>query len=180
MPDSDEKNGDKNKILITGAPGIGKTTLIIRLSEKLKSLNPIGFFTSEIRKNNIRVGFELISPDGRKFIFSHVEIDSPLRVGKYGVDISAFENFLESTDFLNPACNLILIDEIGKMECFSIKFKHLIEDLLKGEKSLIATIALRGEGFIHEVKEHPRVKSFELTRRNRNTLSGDILELFGY
>jgi len=174
------KTPSKNKILITGPPGIGKTTLIIRLSEKLRTLKPVGFFTSEIRKNNMRVGFELISLKGERFILSHVEIDSPFRVGKYGVDISAFENFLDSTDFLNPAGDLILIDEIGKMECFSIKFRHLIEDLLKGKKSLIATIALSGEDLIARVKEHPHVKSFELTRRNRDILSGDILELFGF
>lgn len=175
-----KKTGVKNKILITGLPGVGKTTLIIYLFEKLKSLNPTGFYTSEIRKNSIRQGFELVSPDGKKSVLSHVKIKSPFKVGKYGVDIPAFENFLDSIDFLNPEYDLILIDEIGKMECHSNKFKDLTNVLLNDEKSLIATVALRGEGFIAETKNHPDITMFELTRQNRNDLPDEILKLFEY
>jgi len=169
-----------NKILITGLPGVGKTTLLIHLFEKLRSLKPIGFYTSEIRKNNIRQGFELVDLGGKRSVLSHVKISSPFRVGKYGVDVPAFEMFLDSIDFLNPESDLILIDEIGKMECFSNKFKKLVEVLLDSEKPLIASIALRGEGFIARIKKHPDTKLFELTKGNRNILQDEISGLFGY
>ncbi|MDP3015544.1 MAG: nucleoside-triphosphatase, partial [Deltaproteobacteria bacterium] len=84
------------KILITGLPGIGKTTLIKRLSEALSSFSPIGFYTTEIREEGVRKGFELISPDGKRKLLSHREFKSPYRVGSYRVDVKGFEEFLTS------------------------------------------------------------------------------------
>ena len=75
----------KNNILITGLPGIGKTTLIKKLSEELRNFHPVGFYTAEIREEGIRNGFELISLDGRKGLLSHIDIKSPYRVGKYKI-----------------------------------------------------------------------------------------------
>jgi nucleoside-triphosphatase len=69
-------------ILITGQPGIGKTTLIKKLSDELKYLHPVGFYSTEIREEGIRKGFELISLSGRKGLLSHTDIRSPCRVGR--------------------------------------------------------------------------------------------------
>ena len=165
----------KKNILITGLPGVGKTTLIKNIAEALKDLRPVGFYTAEIREGGIRKGFELISLDGRKGLLSHTNIQSPHRVGKYKVDVKGFEDFLSSLPLLNPSTRLIMIDEIGKMECYSDQFKTLLKEILDSEKSIIATIALKGSGTIEEIKKRKDVKPFEITQRNRNSLLPEIL-----
>lgn len=165
----------KKNILITGLPGVGKTTLIKNIVEALKDLRPVGFYTAEIREGGIRKGFELISLDGRKGLLSHTDIQSPHRVGKYKVEVEGFEAFLWSIPLLNPSIHLIVIDEIGKMECYSDQFKNLLKEILDSEKWVIATIALKGSGIIEEIKRRKDVKLFEITQRNRNSLLPDIL-----
>jgi nucleoside-triphosphatase len=165
----------KKNILLTGLPGVGKTTFIKKLSEKLSSIKPVGFYTEEIRERGIRRGFDLMSLDGRRGLLSHVGIESPYRVGKYRVDVKGFEDFLESIAFLAPATSLIIIDEIGKMECLSPKFRRLIKEILDSEKMLITTIAFKGGGFIEEIKKRDDVRLFEITQKNRDSLLEEIL-----
>ena len=165
----------KKNILITGLPGVGKTTLIKNIGAALKGLRPVGFYTAEIREGGIRKGFELISLDGRKGLLSHTNIQGPHRVGKYKVEDKGFETFLGSIPLLNPSTRLIVIDEIGKMECYSDQFKNLLKAILDSEKCVIATLALKGSGIIEEIKKRKDVKLFEITRRNRDSLLFDIL-----
>jgi nucleoside-triphosphatase len=162
-------------LLITGLPGVGKTTLIKKLSEALKHLHPVGFYTEEIREGGMRKGFELISLEGKKGLLSHKEIRSPYQVGHYKVDIQNFEDFLISISFFNPSTRLIIIDEIGKMECLSDRFNKLIRESLDSEKWVIATLALKGSGLIAEVKERRDIKLFEITKKNRDSLFSEIL-----
>ena len=115
---------EKN-IIITGLPGVGKTTLIKGILHEIRSLNPIGFYTEEIREQGIRTGFSLVSVTGEKSILASENIPSRFRVGKYGVDLVNFENFIGNIPFRDPAKSLIIIDEIGKMECFSKMFTEL-------------------------------------------------------
>jgi len=167
----------KKNILLTGLPGVGKTTLIRRLSEELKNLHPAGFYTEEIREEGFRKGFELISLDGKRGLLSHVEIKSPYRVGKYRVDVKGFEGFLDSIAFFAPETKLIIIDEIGKMECLSLEFKRLIKEILNSEEMIIATIAFKGSGLIEEIKKRNDVRLFEITEKNRDSL---LSEIFSY
>jgi nucleoside-triphosphatase len=164
----------KQNILITGLPGVGKTTLIMRLLEVLKDQHTVGFYTKEIREAGTRKGFELIDLNGRKSILSHVNIKSYFRVGKYGVDVEGFEEFLNSLEFFDPVADLIVIDEIGKMECFSVKFNALLEKIMDSEKSVIATIAWKGAGVMEQVKSRDDIRLFEVTRDNRDRLVRDI------
>ena len=166
----------KRNILVTGLPGVGKTTLIKKISEELKHLHPVGFYTTEIREEGMRKGFELISLEGRKGILSHINIKSPYRVGKYKVDIKSFEDFLDSIPFFHSLTPLIIIDEIGKMECLSEKFKKILNDILDSEKWVIATIALKGSELIAEIKKREDIKLFEMTKSNRDSLFSEILK----
>ena len=172
----DQISSRTKNILITGLPGVGKTTLIVKIAEALKDFHPAGFCTMEIREEGVRKGFELISLDGRKGLLSHTDINSQNRVGKYKVDINGFEKFLESIPFFEPKVRLMIIDEIGKMECLSGKFKRILQEMLDSQKWVIGTIALKGSGLISEVKKRQDVKLFEMTKKNRHGLLLEILK----
>jgi nucleoside-triphosphatase len=165
----------KKNLFIAGLPGVGKTTLIKKLYKRLKDFRPVGFYTEELREGGERKGFELISLEGDRGLLSHKQIESPYRVGQYRVDVKGFEDFLGSISFLDPLSHLIIIDEIGKMECLSEQFKKLLKAILDSEKWVIATIALKGTGLITEVKERQDVKLFEITKRNRESVFAEIL-----
>jgi nucleoside-triphosphatase len=164
----------KKNILITGLPGIGKTTIIKKLAEELKNLGLAGFYTAEIREGGVRQGFELVGLNGRRGLLSHVDIKSTYRVGRYGVALRSFEIFLDSLALADPKTQVVIIDEIGKMECLSPKFKAVVRDVLDSEKPVIATIALKGAGFIAEVKNRVDIKLVEMTAGNRDALPAEI------
>jgi nucleoside-triphosphatase len=166
----------KKNILVTGLPGVGKTTLIIKLAQKLRDLRPVGFYTEEIRDEGTRKGFEIQCFDGQKGLLSHIDLKGPHRVGKYGVDVRGFERFLYSIPFSVPETGLVIIDEIGRMECLSSKFRKLIAEILGSEKMLIASIALKGSGLIAEIKARPDVQVYEITEKNRDDLLAEILQ----
>jgi nucleoside-triphosphatase len=136
-------------LLITGPPGCGKTTMLMRLANGLGGLRPAGFFTAEIREAGVRQGFRLVGFDGRQGVLAHVDFRGGPRVGRYGVDVAGFEAFLGELDLTSP---LVFVDEIGKMECLSPRFVALLRELLDSERTVVATVALKGSGFIAEVK----------------------------
>jgi nucleoside-triphosphatase len=105
-----------------------------------------------------------------------VEIDSPNRVGRYGVDTNAFDEFLVALDLLNPNVELIVIDEIGKMELFSNRFRSLVCDALNSDKQVLASIPLKGNEFIREIKQRLDIHLLEVTHGNRNRLPKAIVE----
>ncbi|MEW6110124.1 MAG: nucleoside-triphosphatase [Nitrospirota bacterium] len=155
-------------ILITGFPGIGKTTLIIKLSEIFKEFNPAGFYTAEIIENGLRTGFELVSLYGDSKMLAHVNIKSKHSVGKYKIDIKGFESLLDNIFSREKKTGLYIIDEIDKMECKSRKFSKLIIALLDSDTPVIASISEKGTGLIAEIKKREDIKLVELTPNNRD------------
>lgn len=164
----------KKNILITGLPGTGKTTLIKKIHDHLH-VKRTGFYTEEIREKGERKGFALISLEGMKSVLAHVDFPGRARVGKYGVNVEQFDTFLESINILNPNSRLIIIDEIGKMECFSSTFKGLLQRILDSSVPLVATVSLRGEGIIAEVKKRGDVRLLSISAKNRDTLLWEVL-----
>ena len=156
-------------------PGVGKTTLVRNLIQRLEGFHPAGFYTQEIREKGIRKGFELVGLDGGRSLLSHVGFKSRFRVIKYGVDVSGFEEFLDSQPFFIPETDLVLIDEIGKMECFSEKFPRLVTAILDSKTPVLATISRKGQGFIASVKARADVVLMELTQENRDSLLVEVL-----
>ena len=169
---------DINNILITGLPGVGKTTLINKIVSNLSEYSVKGFYTSEIREKEVRKGFKVISLNGQVRILSHVNIQSRFNVGKYGVDIAGFESLLEGINLLSPKSDLVVLDEIGKMECFSNKFRRLVSRLLNSEIILLATIAARGTPYIEEIKQRNDIQLFKMSRENRDILKSHLIRVF--
>lgn len=163
-------------LLVTGRPGVGKTTLIQTIAQHLQKFRPIGFFTREIRQKEERRGFELVSLAGACRMLSHVEYAGPYRVGRYGVDIQNFEQFLDELDLVHAPARIVIIDEIGKMECLSPRFVRDVQALLDSTRVVIATIASKGGGFIEQVKRRGDCRVFTVTPDNREELTETILD----
>ena len=167
-----------DKILLTGAPGCGKTTAIIQIVEKLKGIKVAGFYTQEIREDNTRKGFSWTRLDGAIGILAHVNTKSPYKIGKYGVDVYGFEEYVVPIlDISHSDAELFIIDEIGKMECFSKKFITAACRLFASDKSVLATVAQKGAGLICEVKNYPGIKLFHLTHHDCNDTIAEILQI---
>ena len=165
---------DPHALLLTGPPGIGKTTVIRRAAEELSDLKIRGFTTEEIREAGQRVGFRIETFDGATAVLAHVKIRSPHRVGKYGVDLTALDRI--ATDQLSrcSAGEVIFIDEIGKMETLSSYFVEKAESLLNSPVVLVATVGLRGGGFIEAVKRRPDVLLWTVSRSNREQMPAEV------
>ena len=162
-------------ILVTGLPGVGKTTLIRKVLAGLPPAFPVaGFFTGELREGGHRVGFEIETLDGRKGVLSHVRFQSPCRVGRYGVDIGGFERLVLPILRAGEP-DLYVIDEIGKMECFSGPFVQAMTALLDAGTPVFGSVALKGGGFIERVKGRSDVTLVEVTVRTRDSLVGQIV-----
>jgi nucleoside-triphosphatase len=166
----------KKNLFVTGLPGTGKTTLIRNVLERLPpELSTCGFFTAEIRETGERVGFSINTLDGRSGVLSHIRIGGGARVGRYGVDVRGFEGLVLPLLETRRA-GLYVIDEIGKMECLSRAFCDAVQLLLGSESPVLGTVALKGGGFIADVKARDDVALFEVTARNREHLVHEILQ----
>ena len=157
-------------ILIYSPPGVGKTTLVKKILVNI-NLRAGGFYTEEIKENNRRVGFKIISLDNQEGILAHISIKGAKRVGRYGVNIYDLENIgVKSLSQALRDDDLIIIDEIGKMEIFSDKFKEKVLDCLSSKKIVLAAISMVGDKFISNIKRRDDIILFKVTKENRNKL----------
>lgn len=163
------------RILLTGYPGCGKTTVVDRVLSLYRG-QAGGFITREIRESGRRRGFELVTLDGRRGILAHVDLKSVERVGKYGVDIYILESLgVNEIEKSLAAGELIVIDEIGSMEILSEKFCETVQRVITSEADLLGTISRRSHPFLNEIRNLPDILLIRVDQTNRDELSEIIL-----
>lgn len=164
----------KTVYLLTGRPGTGKTSLVRQTVAELKG-KAGGFYTEEIRVQGTRLGFKLITLDGQEAVLAHVDFQSRYRVGKYGVDVDALERV--GVPALAEAIkqrDVIVIDEIGKMELFSNRFREVVLEAIQSGKPVLGTIMLNPHPWADEVKRQPQVRLVEVARTDYYQVLADI------
>lgn len=170
---------EKLNLLVTGKPGVGKTTLVERVVEALRgSLRLAGFTTTEMRgPDGERVGFAVVTVDGKRGELARAGLRSRVRVGRYGVNLEEFER-LALPELGRRDVDLVAIDEIGKMECASGRFRRAAEDALDSPVSVLATIGIAHMPFFEALRARPDVELLTLTERNRDDLAREIVARF--
>lgn len=166
-------------LLLTGSPGVGKTTVICRVAEALRGRRLAGFYTEEIREHGVRRGFRLTTFDGQEKIMAHVDFAKTFRVGRYGVDVATIDAIAHGSLALDDSVELYLVDEIGKMECLSAHFVSAMRMLLDADKAVVATVAEKGAGLIVEVKERCDIELWRVTATNRDSLPARVIARLG-
>ena len=166
------------KILLTGHPGCGKTTLIKRVVSNLPQ-RAGGFYTEEIRERGTRAGFKIVTLDGDEIVFAHVDLKMAEHFGKYRLDLSVLEAVgVKAIRQAVQAQRLVVIDEIGPMEIRSPIFRDAINEALDSEVPVLATIFARSMLFTDAVKSRPDVTLIEVRSDNRERLVSQLSEKF--
>ncbi len=165
----------KKAYLLTGGPGVGKTTIIKEVLSKA-DVTAGGFYTEEIRLGGVRQGFRIITLDGKSAILAHIDIQSPHQVSKYGVDTRGLEEVAVSA--LQEAIrerDVVVVDEIGKMELFSPSFRDAVTEALGSGKRILGTIMLKSHPWADMIKRHPEVEIIPVTRTNHQQVAEQVL-----
>lgn len=161
-------------IFVTGKPGCGKTTLIREILKEL-NLDAGGFYTLEIREKGTRKGFKIKTLNGKEGILAHVNVKSPYRVSKYKVNIKDLEEIGVKSILDSLKENKItVIDEVGKMELWSEKFKKAVTIALNGENKVLGAIKLTPDSFVNKIRQRKDTKIFYLTGENREEIKKEI------
>jgi nucleoside-triphosphatase len=165
------------RLLLEGRPGIGKTTVARRLLALLRDAGiPLGgFVTDEIRRGGHREGFAVQTVAGQRGVLAHVELPGPPRVGRYGVDLPAFERVaLPAVAAPQPVgvvvVVVVVVDELGRMELASAAFRDAMSDLLDREVAVVATVHVHRHPFTDALKRRPDLRVIRVTERSRDAL----------
>ncbi len=135
-----------------------------------------GFYTEEIRSQGVREGFRLVTLDGQDAPLAHVNIHSPYRVSKYGVDIDNLDRVgVSALHRAAQQCDLVVVDEIGKMELFSANFREAVLQIIDSGKRVLGTIMLSPNPWADAIKHKPQVNLVEVTRANYQEVLEELL-----
>jgi len=168
-------------LLLTGRPGIGKTTVVKAVATALEN-RAGGFYTEEIRGPGGRRGFRLVTLDGREAVMAHVDLRGRghPRVSRYGVDVSAIERVgVAALRRAMQAGRLVVVDEIGKMELFCGPFKDTVLQAVGGPHVVLATVMAKPNPWVDGLKAMPDVTLWEVTIENRHGLAEQVVQWVG-
>ena len=164
-------------ILLTGRPGVGKTTVIKRVVKQLGG-HAGGFYTAEMRERGRRQGFKIVTLDGQEGILSHVDIKGRPRVSRYGVNLRDLEEVgVAALRRAIMEADLVVVDEIGKMELFSQGFRRAVAEAIEGDKPVLGTVMASPEPWVDALKALSQVTVLEVTQDNREQMAPLIMEL---
>lgn len=155
------------RLLLTGRPGVGKTSLIMAALRATR-VDAGGFYTGEIREGGQRLGFSLTTLDGRQTVLAHVDFPGPHRVGRYGVSLENLDTV--GVDAIHRAMShaqVVVVDEIGKMELLSEKFRQAILAAFASGKKVLATITESLHPFAAALKARKEVQVVTITPSSR-------------
>jgi len=168
----------RTAFLLTGPPGCGKTTIIQKTVKKLGFYNAGGFYTKEIRKGGERVGFQIVTLDGKTAVMSHVDFDHEEKVGKYSVDVKAIDEVaVPAVEKAIRECEIVVIDEIGKMELYSTEFKSAVFDALGSGKIVLGSVMYKKHPWVDELKHIHGVELILVTPKNRDGIVEMLVEM---
>jgi len=166
-------------VLLTGQPRVGKTTIIKQIVAALGD-SCGGFYTEEIRERGRRVGFKLVTINGREGTLAHVRLHNAPHIGKYGVNLGDLQAVgVTAIRQAIASKEVVIIDEIGKMEMLSESFRDAVEEALGSDRDIVGTILLRSHPWADAIKKLPRVTVIEVCGANRDTLADEVLKLLG-
>jgi nucleoside-triphosphatase len=169
----------KRVLLLTGAPSVGKTTVLIKTVNALKAkgISVGGMISREVREGNVRIGFEIIDLTNSKHGWlAHVNQRTGPQVGKYHVNMEDLEK-IGATAIAEAVekCDAVAVDEIGPMELFSQKFKQAVKQALESKKLVLAVVHAKArEPLINEAKQRDDAETFTVTLANRDKLTEEL------
>lgn len=161
----------------------------MRVMETLRASHPEltirGFSTREVRERGERVGFEVVTPDGRSGRLASSRISSPESVrwptvGKYKVDVASLESLALPELQVKEDTDLYIVDEVGKMELFSSAFFPAVVRVIESNIPVLATIPIPRYGRdipgVARLRNHPGAVVFTLNTGNRDTMREGIYD----
>ncbi len=149
-------------IFVTGNPRSGKSTLIQRLLDEISDKKVSGFVTPEIKINDVRQGFKIIDLVSKKEeILASLNIKHGPSVSRYKVNVEGIDSIMDKFLENYESSEYVIIDEIGMMEFYSIKFRETVRMVLSSNKKVVATLS---KTFLKEYKDKGQI--YTLTREN--------------
>jgi len=167
------------KLALTGKPKSGKTTTILKLVDFLlkDGIKVGGFYTVELKKNDKRIGFEIVDiSTSKRGILAEVGHESKVKVGKYGVKVEDLEGIgVRALEHGLENCQLLIVDEVGPMELKSELFRKVVRQVLNSDKPTIFTVHYKSsDELVNEVKR--RCNLYELTPDNREKIMLTLID----
>ena len=174
----------KKFVFLTGQPGIGKTTVLLRSIKALEDMGHRvgGMISHEVRESGVRIGFEIINLiNQEKGWLAHVKQGMGPRVGKYTVNlddlaevgVKAIDSALAEREIA-----VIVIDEVGPMELYSTQFKEAVRRTLQDRKPLLGTIHFKArDPLIDFIKSRPEVQIVKVTYENREKIHESVVNM---
>ncbi len=166
------------KIGVTGHPGVGKTTLVLQVIERVP-LKCGGMVTKEIRKIGRRVGFSIHDIlTGKEGVLAHIHLERGPRLGRYRINLKDLDEIgAAAIERALRECNLIVVDEVGPMELNSERFIRAVERALESDKHLLITVHRDSSHRLAYRIRHGVDHFFRLTATKRDRITQEILRL---